>query len=133
MRKLNGSLLVLSGVLHVVVGIAAGFKQVILIGSYGIWGALVQGSQAACLQSLQCMQMNAIYWFIAWGVMLVLLGLLVYWLEEKLNQAIPIVVSILLMIVSLFCALLMPLSGFWFVAIVAIRMTVSGLKPNPSH
>ena len=128
MRKVNGHLLIFSGFFHMLLGVLSGFGQLKFIVSYGIWNALGQQSQSQCLASLGCAQANALWWFVSWGAMLVILGAVVFWVERCLHQRVPTAVACLLFFLCLLSAILMPVSGFWFVMLVAMNMILCNCR-----
>lgn len=128
MFKINGILLMLSGLLHSMLGCVSGWPQLTTIYSTGLWRALTPHSQALCMQSLSCMQINAMWWFIVFGFMLFLIGLGVHWVEWHLQRCFPYVFCCGLFLVSIICGLLMPASGFWFVAIIALNMIICRVR-----
>ena len=123
--KINGTLLMLGGILHVVLGSVAGWASLKKIAVLGFWNALVGQSQAMCLASLSCMQINTFWWFVVFGLMLILIGYWVHWCEHHQQQQIPLPASILLAAIALTCAIIMPVSGFWLVVVIALNMAVS--------
>lgn len=125
MKKVSGYLLIGLGVLHTLVGLAAGWDQVKKIISYGVWNALGKQSQIHCMKNIGCLQVNSIWWFISWGLMLILFGILCTWIEVSLKKAIPTFIAWLLLLISSICAILIPASGFWLVIAVAIYMLFS--------
>ena len=84
--KINGTLLMLGGILHVVLGSVAGWASLKKIAVLGFWNALVGQSQAMCLASLSCMQINTFWWFVVFGLMLILIGYWVHWCEHHQQQ-----------------------------------------------
>ena len=124
MKRISGYLLVLLGCLHVLVGVFGGWIQIKAILSYGVWNALGQKPQALCMKSTPCLQVNSIWWFIAWGLMLILFGFTCIWVERKLERPVPAFIAWLLLLISIICAILIPASGFWVVMLVAIYMII---------
>lgn len=122
MKKMNGLLLIVAGCFHTLLGVIAGWSQLRAMVSYGVWNALGQQSQTQCLSSLSCMQWNALWWFIALGFMFIILGMVFYWIESRLQRCVPGVVGWGLFFVSFLGAVLVPASGFWFVMAVSINM-----------
>ena len=130
MKKINGYLLLFLGLLHVAVGVVGGWSQFVSIADYGIWNALIQHSQAVCMKTLGCLQLNGTWWFVAWGLMLILFGLLCTWVEVILNQTVTAFIAWLLFLICGVCAILMPASGFWLVMIVALNMVLCARKKH---
>ncbi len=130
MKKINGYLLLFLGLLHVAVGVVGGWSQFVSIADYGIWNALIQHSQTVCMKTLGCLQLNGTWWFVAWGLMLILFGLLCTWVEVILNQTVPAFIAWLLFLICSVCAILMPASGFWLVMIVALNMVLCARKKH---
>ena len=124
MRRCSGLLLILLGLIHVLVGLVSTTAILRNMWHYGLWNNLIRNSQAQCLQSLPCLQANLVWWFIAWGLMLLLLGVIVHWVESRLKQAVPAIIGWLLLLLSTLCAVLMPVSGFWAVMLIAVYMIV---------
>ena len=128
MKRINGILLMFAGGIHIILGTVSGWQQLKAMVNYGLWNALIQHSQSACIASLPCMQMNTIWWFISFGLLLVLLGLTFYVIESIWQRCVPACVGWLLLIVSLFSAVLVPASGFWFVLLVSINIIICAAR-----
>ena len=124
-KKISGYLLLILGFLHVALGVVSGWPQVKAIFAYGIWNALGQQSQAACINNLVCMQLNAIWWFISVGLMIIVFGALCIWIERTLQRSIPAFIGWLLFIISALSAVIIPASGFWLVMAIAVYMIIS--------
>ena len=125
MKSISGYLLIFCGILHVVVGAAGGWHQIVGIINYGVWNALLQHSQELCMQNMTCLQFNGVWWFVAWGLMLVLFGLICAWVERVTEKAVPAFIGWALLFVCFLCAVLMPASGFWLVMAVAVYMIIN--------
>jgi hypothetical protein len=128
MKRISGYLLLILGFLHVALGVVSGWPQVKAIFAYGVWNALGQQPQAACINNLVCMQLNAIWWFISLGLMIILFGALCIWIERTLKRAIPAFIGWLLLVISAMGAVVIPISGFWLVLAIAIYMLFSARK-----
>ncbi len=125
MKKISGYLLVILGILHVSLGAISGWQQIKSIFSYDVWNALGQQPQAICMKDIPCLQVNTIWWIILFGLMLVLFGVLCIWIEGKLQRTIPSFIGWLLLVISGVSAVLLPVSGFWLVMLVAFYMLIS--------
>lgn len=119
-KNVSGYLLLVCGIAHVLLGILSGWPQLTTIYVSGIWNALGQKSQSVCTATLSCMQVNALWWFIVVGLMLLLLGGLCIWVERSLQRVVPAVIGWMLLVISAMSAILIPLSGFWAVMMVAM-------------
>ena len=84
MKRISGYLLLVLGCFHVVLGVVSGWPQVKTIVADGVWNALGQLPQAACVNTLVCMQLNAIAWFLLLGLFIMLFGALCIWIESTL-------------------------------------------------
>lgn len=133
MKKISGYLLVALGILHICLGVFSGWKQIKDVFSYGVWNALGQQSQSFCMNNISCLQINTIWWFISFGLMLILFGALCIWIELALKRAVPSIISWLLLVISLIYAVLIPISGFWLVMLIAIYMIVSARCGNEKN
>lgn len=122
MKRYAGYTLIALGLLHVAAGIGPGWPQIKMILDMGVWNALGQQPQNICMQHVSCLQMNTIWWFTSWGLMLILFGSLCTWVERSLERAIPSWIASLLIIISMINAIIIPASGFWLVMVVGIYM-----------
>ena len=73
MLRINGVLLMLAAACHILLGVIVAINPLRAIYSYGVWNALTQHSQAWCMQSVTCLQMNSLWWFISFGLLLLVL------------------------------------------------------------
>ena len=133
MKKINGILLMMAGGLHFILGVVSGWPQLKAIAAYGFWNALIQHSQSVCVASLPCMQMNAIWWFVALGFLLMLLGWMFYIIESGWQRCVPASVGWFLFLTSLLSAILVPASGFWFLMLLSINIIVCAARDTASN
>ena len=128
--SIGGFLLIGLGVLHTLAGIIEGWPQMVAIIDQGLWNALGQQSQDLCINSSSCLQMNGIWWFTAWGLMLVLYGFVCLWIERSQKKMVPEFISWFIFFIATLCAVLMPESGFWLVSAVAVYMVINTRHQN---
>lgn len=124
MRGTSGLLLVAIGVLHTAVGILNG-KSVMS----RISGATF--SPEASRQLIGALGKQFVFWFLFGGLLMLVLGHLLTWIERRLDRPVPSFVGWELLVLSLVGLFVMPVSGFWLVLAVAIYTIVSGRRPGP--
>ncbi|MFC4104134.1 DUF6463 family protein [Paenibacillus xanthanilyticus] len=105
LKRQMGLCLVLTGLLHTVVGLALFTPDLIPIVTEGFWDTVV-GEERLIHRE------NA-FWFMMFGFVLMLLGYAVDWMLKKLGATPPVALGWLLMATCLLGAVIMPVSGFW--------------------
>ena len=70
------------------------------------------------------MQLNAIWWFISLGLMIIVFGALCVWIERTLQRSIPAFIGWLLLVISAMGAIVIPASVFWLVMEIAVYMII---------
>lgn len=98
-----GVLLMLTGLLHNVVGLFLYMKHFLPIIAEGGWNTVQEGQW----------ERLAAFWFIMFGFLLIMLGYLTDWLIRKKGTPPPPAFGWLLLLVSGIGAVAMPASGFW--------------------
>jgi len=117
MRSMTGQLLIVIGVLHTAVGVLNGYR------------VLSQVSQATfsgetSRQLVAALGSQFVFWFLFGGLLTVVLGHLLTWIERRLGHPIPSFIGWELLALSVAGLLVMPVSGFWLVLAVAIYAIV---------
>ncbi|MBB3109623.1 hypothetical protein FHS18_001686 [Paenibacillus phyllosphaerae] len=98
-----GLLLMLTGLLHSIVGIAIYAKHFVPIFSEGLWNTVGEGQW----------ERGTAFWFMMFGLLLMLIGYISDWLMKKKGIAPPASFGWLLFVICLIGAVIMPVSGFW--------------------
>lgn len=102
-KRQVGLLLMLTGLLHTVVGLIIYMKHIFPIITEGVWNTVQEG---------QWERLTG-FWFMMFGFLLILLGYLTDWLMKKMGIPPPAAFGWLLLAICLFGAVAMPVSGFW--------------------
>lgn len=122
MRRLCGPLLVATGVLHLLVGLVSYAGPLGAIVRDGLFNAVVPNPAAPAFDR------DAAFWFMFFGVMLLLLGGLVHWAQAR-TGTLPAFLGWSLLGIGAVGVILMPASGFWLVfpqAVVVIAVARRG-------
>jgi Family of unknown function (DUF6463) len=128
MKKISGFALIIIGLLHSLLALvmpgAIGFRR--------IWSEIIDVGviDAAKPDSLRIW---GYYWFLVSGLIVILYGLLCYWIENQLNASLPWFVGWGLLLITGFGILLDLDSGFWLVLIVAINAIVASQRGDRSR
>lgn len=121
MRVTNGSLLMLTGVLHQAVGLV-GFREPLLeVVRAGVFNG-VGGDRGA---------RAAAFWFLAVGGLLLLTGALCHWVERELNRPLPASFGWGLLGVGVFCVVPMFETGAWVLFPLGLRVLFQARTPQP--
>ncbi|WP_404786936.1 DUF6463 family protein [Altericista sp. CCNU0014] len=128
MNKISGLALIIIGLLHTLIGLLLPGA----IGFSGVWQEIVNVGviDAAKPESLQIW---GYYWFLMPGLLIILYGLLCYWVENQLNASLPSFVGWGLLLVAGFGIVLDIDTGFWLVLIVAINAIVASQRGDRSR
>ena len=102
-KRQVGLLLMLTGLLHTVVGLIIYMKQLQPIVAGGLWSTVGEGQW----------DRGTAFWFMMFGFLLILLGYTADWLMKKKEIALPAAFGWTLFAVCLIGAVVMPVSGFW--------------------
>jgi hypothetical protein len=121
MRPMTGILLIAIGVLHTVVGIFTGYR------------VLSQISKAAFAtetgrQLVTSLGREFAFWFLFGGLLMMVLGHLLIWIERQLGRPVPAFLGWELLALSAAGLLFMPVSGFWLVLAVAVYAIVTARR-----
>jgi hypothetical protein len=111
MKKHLGNLLITIAVLHQVVGVVF----------YGV--ILVEILQAGVINSVVApyWDRDATFWFFMSGGLLFMIGLFARWSYQHVGQY-PAFLGWGLLVISAIGVVMMPISGFWLVIVVALLM-----------
>ncbi|MFB9326157.1 DUF6463 family protein [Paenibacillus aurantiacus] len=104
-KRQIGLCIVLTGLLHSIVGLVLFAEDLIPIVTDGLWDTVVGETRLLNRE-------NA-FWFMMFGFVLMLLGYAVDWMLKKLGAAPPAALGWLLLATCLLGAVIMPVSGFW--------------------
>lgn len=107
MRRLCGSLLVATGVLHLLVGLFVFAGPLAAIAGDG-FGAIPPDLEGEVLDR------EAAFWFMLFGVMLLMLGGLTHWAQAR-TGTLPLFLGWSLLALGVIGVVTMPASGFWLV------------------
>ncbi|MGH8931089.1 MAG: DUF6463 family protein [Egibacteraceae bacterium] len=114
MERHAGQLLVALGIAHILVGIALW---------PGVLGDIGRGGVVGAVDPYQDRQ--AVFWFHMSGFLMILLGQLAHWAQER-TGTVPRFLGVGLLAFGLIGVALMPVSGFWAVLpIAALLMRAS--------
>jgi hypothetical protein len=128
MKKISGFVLSIIGLLHSLLALVMPGT----IGFSGIWSEIMDVGviDAAKPDSLRIW---GYYWFLMPGFIMILFGLLCYWIENQLNVSLPWFVGWGLLLVACFGILLDLDTGFWLVLLVAINAIIASHRGNQSR
>jgi hypothetical protein len=123
-RRWIGRWLLGVGILHTLLGLGTYIFSVVEILRAGLWNTVepVQGRPEA-------------FWFLAAGLQLILLGALVNWIEARSpREHLPLFLGWTLLGFAILGAVLIPVSGFWFLLPPAVGILVRrGAPPSPAN
>lgn len=102
-KRQVGLLLMLTGLLHTVVGLIIYMNQLQPIVTDGLWNSVVEGQW----------ERATVFWFLMFGFMLIFIGYTADWLMKKKGIAPPAGFGWILLTVCLLGVIVMPASGFW--------------------
>lgn len=117
MKKWIGLLLMGTAVLHTAVGLLVFGGILADIGRAGIWNAIDPHYDRATA-----------VWFLLFGFILFLLGMLVQWVEQQ-TGTLPHSLGWGLLLIGVMGVVLMPVSGFWLIFPQAYWV----LRPSPTQ
>ena len=118
MRGMSGLLLIGIGVLHTIIGVFTG---------RGVLSRVVGATffDEINRQLVMSLGRQFVFWFVFGGVLLIVLGHLVMWVERRLSRPAPAFVGWELVIVSAIGLVFFPVSGFWLLLAAGIHMIVT--------
>ncbi|NRR24736.1 DUF6463 family protein [Brevibacillus sp. MS2.2] len=99
-KRQMGFTLILTGLLHTVVGLLFYAKPLQQIVANGFWNAVGQEEDAA-------------FWFMMFGFLLMLLGYMADWLMKKKGMEPPAAFGWTILGICVVGVIAMPVSGFW--------------------
>ncbi len=102
-KRQVGLLLILTGLLHTIVGLFGYMEQLQPIIADGLWNTVGEGQW----------ERATAFWFMMFGFMLIFLGYTADWLMKKRGIAPPAAFGWMLLVVCLAGVVVMPVSGFW--------------------
>lgn len=117
MRRLSGWLLIGYGIFHLLAGIFYGGGQLKAMAAEGFFNTIGTDFSRA-----------AIFWYYFSGLLFILSGHLVWWIQRKKNLPLPAFVGWELLVLCVIGVILMPLSGFWLVLLLAVYMIFDARK-----
>jgi len=120
MRGTSGLLLIGIGVLHTIFGVFQGYSVLSRISHTTF-------STETGRQLVTALGRQFVFWFLFGGLLMLVLGHLFTWIEQRLNHRVPSFIGWELLVLSVNGLALMPLSGFWLVLAVAIY-TILGAR-----
>lgn len=116
MKAWIGKSIVAIGVIHCMFGSIVFRKTLAELSREGFWNT-VNGQP----------QREFAFWFIFFGVMAILLGLLMDWCERKFHE-LPVFLGWGLLALTVVCCTLMPISGGWLLLIPSLGAIVRRKK-----
>lgn len=116
-RRTAGHLLMLIGGLHLLGGAWVGRGPLGRLVRDGVVGA----ADSALGHVAARMEQELVFWFLLWGIVTLLCGQLVAWLEQH-GKPPPAWIGWELLILSVVTIVLLPKGGFWFVLLPAFLM-----------
>lgn len=124
MGRLCGPLLMSTGVLHLLVGLAVSYPRPLAdIARDGFFGAVEPEGMASTFDR------EAAIWFVMFGALVLILGGLVHWTQAR-TGTLPAFLGWSLLAISVVALVLMPVSGFWIVLPQAVLMIAVARRGN---
>jgi hypothetical protein len=120
MRVTNGSLLMLTGVLHQAVGLVLFREPLLEMVHAGVFNSVGEDASARA----------AAFWFLAAGWLMLLMGALGRWVERELNRPLPASFGWGLLGVALFCVVPMFETGAWLFFPLGLRVLFQARTPQ---
>ncbi len=108
MRRLCGPLLMATSALHLLAGLMFYARPLAAIARDGFFNAVIPNLATPSFDR------DAAFWFMFFGVMLLILGGLMHWAQNRLGT-LPAFLGWALLALSAAGVILMPVSGFWLV------------------
>lgn len=121
-KRQVGLLLMLTGLLHTVVGLFGYMNQLNPIVADGLWNTVSEGQW----------ERTTAFWFMMFGFMLIFLGYTADWIMKKKGITLPAAFGWMLLAVCLVGVVIMPVSGFWLGLPQAIILLRNSDKSSPS-
>ena len=125
MRRLCGPLLMATGGLHLLVGLFFYAGPLAAIARDGFYNAVTPNLVVPAFDR------DAAFWFMLFGVMLLILGALMRWVQGRLGT-LPAFLGWSLLALGAVGVVLMPLSGFWLVLPQAV-LVLAVARRGRSH
>ena len=123
-EKKAGRLLMLTGVLHVLGGTWVARETLARMVREGLFGV----ADSALGRVPSRVDMEAVFWFMLWGVVTFTLGHLVAWVEGQ-GRRLPAAIGWELVIMNLVALVFYPKGGFWLVLIPAFLIIRESRRP----
>jgi Family of unknown function (DUF6463) len=123
MEKSSGFALIVIGLVHSIIALVIPGA----IGFSGIWQEIIDAGVVDAVKP-ESLRIWGYYWFLASGLLMVIYGILCYWIENQLNQPLPSFVGWSLLAFSGFCIVLDIDTGLWLVLLVAINAIVASWR-----
>lgn len=120
--KYSGIFLLLTGVLHVVIG---------LIKSWAIWCNIVSDGFINSVGN--DIERGFVLWFLLAGVLFILLGYTLHYYIKKEQQPAPLLLGYLILIVSVLTCFILPRSGAWLLIPQGIIIICANKQSNKSN
>ena len=117
--KLSGLFLIITSILHNLVGFIMGWEVLKDIASEGFYNT-VSGRH----------DRNAIFWFIFSGFTMMIIGKMMHDYIKTNNKPLPYYLGIYLLILSITGCIIMPISGFWLVLPQALIIILAARKSS---
>ncbi|MBE9094119.1 DUF6463 family protein [Tychonema sp. LEGE 07203] len=123
MEKISGLALIVLGLVHSLIALAIPGA----IGFSGIWQEIIDAGVVDTVKP-ESLRIWGYYWFLVLGFLMIIYGLLCYWIENQLNQPLPSFAGWSLLVFSGFCIVLDIDTGVWLVLLVAINAIVASWR-----
>ena len=119
--KYSGIFLVVTGILHSVIGVILGKDYLWSIHENGLFSNTV-GDDA--------FRAFAFSWFITWGIIVIILGHVLHFYTKREQKPAPFFVGFYFLGLSLIGCILLPVSDFWLFIPVALVILFAKRKKN---
>jgi hypothetical protein len=123
MTKISGLALVAIGLLHTLIALIMPGA----IGFSGIWQEIANVGVVDAVKP-ESLRIWGYYWFLVPGFLMLLYGLLCYWIEHQLGRPLPLFAGWGLLMLACFCIVLDIDTGFWLVLLVAVNAIVASQR-----
>jgi hypothetical protein len=121
MRGISGLLMIGIGILHTAFGIFQGYRLTAQI-------ARATFSNPVGRQVVIGLGRQYLLWFLFTGVLMLILGHVLMWIERRLNHPLPSFVGWELLGFALVGVILQPVSGFWLILPLAIYILIAARR-----
>jgi len=102
-KRQMGLTLILTGLLHTIVGLFVFMEQLEPLFTEGLWNTVKDGQ----------FERGAAFWFMMFGFLLMIVGYLADWLMKRKEIAPPAAFGWMILIICVIGVIFMPNSGFW--------------------